>query len=58
MKIHPIFYASLLLPYYKTKQHRPNYFDAPPGIVDSHKEHEPEAIITHKPWYKSTAYLV
>jgi hypothetical protein len=58
MKIHPIFHASLLLPYHETEPHGPNYFDTPPKIIDNHKEYEPEAILAHKPWYRSTVYLI
>jgi hypothetical protein len=58
MKIHPVFHASLLSLYYETELHGPNYFDTPPKIVDDHEEYEPEAILTHKPWYRSTAYLI
>jgi hypothetical protein len=58
MKIHPVFHALLLSPYHKTELHGPNYFDTPPEIVDDHEEYEPEAILAHKPWYRSTAYLI
>jgi hypothetical protein len=58
MKIHPVFHASLLSPYHETELHGPNYFDTPPEIVDDHKEYELEAILAHKPWYGSTAYLI
>jgi hypothetical protein len=58
MKIHPMFHASLLSPYHETEPHGPNYFDTPPEIVDDHEEYEPETILAHKPWYRSTAYLI
>jgi hypothetical protein len=58
MKIHPVFHVLLLSPYHGTEPHGPNYFNTPPKIVDDHEEYEPEAILAHKPWYRSTAYLI
>jgi hypothetical protein len=58
MKIHSVFHASLLSPYHETEPHGPNYFDTPPEIVDDHDKYEPEAILAHKPWYRSMAYLI
>jgi hypothetical protein len=58
MKIHPMFHASLLLLYHETGPHGPNYVDTPSEIVDDHEEYELEAILAHKPWYRSTAYLI
>jgi hypothetical protein len=58
MKIHPVFYVLLLSSYHETELHGPNYFETPPEIVDNHKKYEPEAILAHKPWYGSTAYLI
>jgi hypothetical protein len=58
MKIHSVFHASLLSPYHETEPHGPNYFDTPPEIVDDYEKYKPEAILTHKPWYGSTAYLI
>jgi hypothetical protein len=58
MKIHPVFHASLLSPYHETELHGPNYFNTPPEIVDNHEKYQLKAILAHKPWYRSTAYLI
>jgi hypothetical protein len=33
MRIHPVFYNSLLKPYVKTSAHRPNFAQPPPEII-------------------------
>jgi hypothetical protein len=39
MRIHPIFYNSLLKPYYKTKEHGLNYKKPAPEIVNNEEGH-------------------
>jgi hypothetical protein len=46
MKIHPIFHNSLLKPYYKTKEHGPNYEKPTLEIVNDEEGHnEIESIL-------------
>jgi hypothetical protein len=49
MKIHSVFYASLLSPYYETESHESNYVDTPSEIVDDYEKYKPEAILAYKP---------
>jgi hypothetical protein len=61
MRIHPIFYNSLLKPYTETKEHGPNYARPPPEIVEGEEGHyEIELILASRPTrnQKSTQYLV
>jgi hypothetical protein len=39
MKIHPVFYNSLLKPYHETKEHGPNYKKPTPEIVNDKEGH-------------------
>ena len=43
-KIHPIFHASLLLPYKETEQHGTNYIQPPPDVIQGEEQYEVEAI--------------
>lgn len=47
-KIHPVFHASLLLPYHKTEEHGPNFIRPPPDIINDEEEYEVEAILDSK----------
>ena len=47
-RIHPVFHASLLLPYQETKEHGPNYTRPPPELIDNEEQYEVEAIRTHR----------
>src|SRR6201995_2898370 len=49
-KNHPVFHATLLTPYRKTKEHGPNYIKPPPDLIDGQEEYEVEAILGH--WFK------
>ena len=45
--IHPMFHASLLLPYRKTPSHSSNFSWLPPNLIDSEEEYEVEQIKAH-----------
>jgi hypothetical protein len=47
--IHPIFHASLLMPYVETEEHRENYSRPPSDIIEGEEQYEVEAIWAH--WY-------
>jgi len=50
MKIHPVFYNSLLKPYHKTKEHGPNHEKLAAEIVNGEDDHyEIESILTARP---------
>jgi hypothetical protein len=51
--IHPIFHASLLLPYCKTPSHGPNFSQLPPDLIDSKEEYEVEQIKAHQNFGRS-----
>ena len=44
-KIHDIFHTSLLMLYEETNEHRPNFLDPPPNIVDDMPEWKVESIL-------------
>ena len=46
--IHPIFHASLLLPYSETTSHGPNFTRPPPDLIDGEEEYEVEQIKAHR----------
>jgi chromodomain-containing protein len=46
--IHDIFHASLLSPYRKSPEHRPNYSRPPPNLLEGEEEYEVERIINHR----------
>jgi len=46
--IHPVFHASLLTPYSKTKEHGENYARPPPNLVGGTEQYEVEAICSHQ----------
>ena len=48
-KIHPIFHATLLLPYLESDTHGKNFHMPPPDLVNRELEYEVEAIVTHRP---------
>jgi len=47
-KIHDVFHASLLTPYKETDQHRPNFIEPPPDIVEGEEEWEIEKILKER----------
>ena len=46
--IHPVFHASLLMPYLKTMEHGTNYQCPTPEMVDDQEEYEVEQVISHQ----------
>ena len=61
MRVHPVFYNSLLKPYHKTQAHGPNFEQPPPEIVGGEKGHyEIDKILAARPTRncKSTQYFV
>ena len=57
-KIHPIFHATLLLPYLESDIHGKNFLTPPPDLVHGELEYKVEAIVTHKPQGQKNLYLV
>ena len=51
--IHPVFHASLLLPYCKTPSHGPNFSRPPLDLIDGKEEYEVEQIKTHQNFSRS-----
>ena len=49
-QIHPVFHASLLLPYKETEQYGPNFICPPPDVIEGEEQYEVEAIRDH--WYQ------
>jgi len=47
-KIHDVFHVSLLTPYKETDQHRPNFIEPPPEIVEGEEEWEIEKILKER----------
>ena len=47
-RIHPTFHATLLLPYNETEEHRLNYPQPPPDILEQGELYEIEAIARHR----------
>jgi len=47
-KIHDVFHASLLTPYKETDQHRPNFLEPPPDILEGEPEWEVEQILKER----------
>jgi len=45
--IHPVFHASLLTPYIKTKEHGENYSRPLPDLIDNREQYEVETIRSH-----------
>ena len=59
-KIHNVFHASLLTPYWETKEHGPNFLKPPPDIIDNSLEWEVEKILKQQEFsrWKKKQYLV
>jgi hypothetical protein len=46
--IHPVFHASLIMPYTETSSHGPNFTRPPPDLIDGEAEYEVEQIRSHR----------
>ena len=59
-KIHPVFHASLLVPYIETTIHGTNFLHPPPDIVDGQEEYEVEKVLVHQQYgqNKQLQYLI
>src|SRR6266481_5185525 len=52
-RIHDVFHASLLTPYYETAAHGPNFSQPPPDLIDGEEEYEVERIVAHRQFGRS-----
>ncbi len=52
-RIHNVFHASLLTPYYETTAHGPNFTRPPPDLIDGEEEYEVERIVAHRQFGRS-----
>ena len=48
-RIHPVFHASLLMPFRETKAHGPNFPGPPPELLPDDEEYDVEAILNSRP---------
>jgi hypothetical protein len=56
--IHPVFHASLLMPYVETVEHRENYSRPPPDMIEGEEQYEVEAIRAHRHHRRKLQYLI
>ncbi len=47
--IHPVFHASLLVPYIETPAHGPNFLGVPPNLLDANEEYNMKEILDSRP---------
>ena len=57
-KIHPVFHASLLLPYRENEVHGRNFPAPPPDLINGEEEYEIEKIIRHRRTPSSRSFLI
>ena len=57
-KIHPIFYASLIIPYRETIAYRPNFEQPLPDLIEGKEEYEVEEILNKRKRGRGYQYLV
>ena len=59
-KIFGTFHTSLLSPYRKTIEHRPNFTEPPPDLIEGHKEYKVEQILGERTFgrWKKKQFLV
>ena len=48
LHIHNVFHVDLLIPFHETKEHRTNYMQPPPKLIDEEEEYEVEEIINDR----------
>ena len=56
----PIFHSSLLLPYYKTLEHRENYLEPLLDVIKGQKKYKVEEVLDQQiyEWGKKKQYLI
>lgn len=57
-RIHPVFHASLLMPFKENDVHGPNFLSPPPDLVDGQEEYEVEAILAHRRHGRGYKFLI
>src|SRR5882672_7387725 len=57
-KIHNAFHGSLLLPYYKTKEHGRNFPEPAPELIEGQPEWEVEEILNSRQYRRKLQYLI
>ncbi|EIN03277.1 hypothetical protein PUNSTDRAFT_20539, partial [Punctularia strigosozonata HHB-11173 SS5] len=57
-KIHPVFHASLLTPYTRTKEYGESHQKPPPDLIDGQEEYEIETITKSRRQGRGYAYCV
>ena len=56
--IHPIFHASLLMPYIEMKEHGQNFMRPPPDMIEGKEQYEVKAIRSHQHHWHKLQYLI
>jgi len=56
--MHPVFHASLLMPYVETNEHGTNYMRPPPDMIKGEEQYKVEAIRAHRQWNHKLQYLI
>jgi hypothetical protein len=56
--IHPVFHASLLMPYIETNEHSANYTRPPPNMIEGEEQYEVEVIQAHQRRNHKLQYLI
>jgi hypothetical protein len=57
-KVHPVFHTSLLSPYKETEEHRPNFLELPPKVINRAEEYKVKEILGDKTITKKHHYLI
>ena len=59
-KMFNTFHAALLSPYKEMEEHRANFTEPPPDLIDDHKEYEVKEVLDTRlyGWWKKHQYLI
>ncbi len=57
-RIHPVFHASLLMPYKETPIHGTNFPEPPPDLIEGEPEWEVEQIVNTRRYWNQTQFLI
>src|SRR6266704_2643582 len=57
-RIHPVFHASLLMPYKETPIHGANFPEPPPDLIEGEPEWEVERIVNTRRYQNQTQFLI